>query len=414
MMQLEPLLNRKPSRLSGGEQQRVALGRAIVRHPQAFLMDEPLTNLDAELRADMRAEIKHLQRGWARRWSTSPTTRSRRCRSVTGSRSSTRAASSRSGRRWRSTSRPARLFAARFIGSPPMNLIEAEVTNGHLTAAGGLALTAPRRPAARRARGRRRPPRALRRVRPGRRSRAARGRVVSREALGDEMIYVVETEAGLLNVRMPPTVRFAEDAAGGLRYQGTAPPVYDPESGQVVGRWAPRSSRPGSAKSFGDVQALDGTRPRRAGGRVLRGARAVRGGQDDDAARDRRPREARLRDRPPDRDRRDRGHARPSATWPWCSRPTRSTRSRRPHDNIASPLRARRLRKAEVDARVEQVARACCTSSTCSSASPRSCRAASSSAWRSGGRSCASRGRSSWTSRSPTSTSSCGSRCAPS
>ena len=61
MLRLEPYLTRKPSKLSGGEQQRVALGRAMVRHPKAFLMDEPLTNLDAELRADMRAEVKHVQ-----------------------------------------------------------------------------------------------------------------------------------------------------------------------------------------------------------------------------------------------------------------------------------------------------------------------------------------------------------------
>jgi ABC-type sugar transport system ATPase subunit len=55
LLRLEPLMKRKPNKLSGGEQQRVALGRAIVRHPKAFLMDEPLTNLDAELRADMGA-----------------------------------------------------------------------------------------------------------------------------------------------------------------------------------------------------------------------------------------------------------------------------------------------------------------------------------------------------------------------
>ncbi|MBS0581573.1 MAG: ATP-binding cassette domain-containing protein, partial [Proteobacteria bacterium] len=55
LLQLEPLLARKPAALSGGQRQRVALGRAIVREPKAFLMDEPLSNLDAQLRAEMRA-----------------------------------------------------------------------------------------------------------------------------------------------------------------------------------------------------------------------------------------------------------------------------------------------------------------------------------------------------------------------
>ena len=59
---LEELLKRKPRALSGGQRQRVAMGRAIVREPQAFLMDEPLSNLDAKLRVQMRAEIARLQR----------------------------------------------------------------------------------------------------------------------------------------------------------------------------------------------------------------------------------------------------------------------------------------------------------------------------------------------------------------
>jgi multiple sugar transport system ATP-binding protein len=60
MLEIEPLLERRPHQLSGGQRQRVALGRALVRQPQAFLMDEPLSNLDAALRIAMRAEIKKL------------------------------------------------------------------------------------------------------------------------------------------------------------------------------------------------------------------------------------------------------------------------------------------------------------------------------------------------------------------
>src|SRR5512142_213788 len=61
MLDLTPYLDRKPKQLSGGQRQRVAMGRAIVRHPQAFLMDEPLSNLDAKLRVQMRADIAKLQ-----------------------------------------------------------------------------------------------------------------------------------------------------------------------------------------------------------------------------------------------------------------------------------------------------------------------------------------------------------------
>ena len=62
LLGLEPYLNRKPKALSGGQRQRVALGRAIVRKPAVFLFDEPLSNLDAKLRVETRAEIKRLHR----------------------------------------------------------------------------------------------------------------------------------------------------------------------------------------------------------------------------------------------------------------------------------------------------------------------------------------------------------------
>ena len=237
LLQLEPLMKRKPNKLSGGEQQRVALGRAIVRHPKAFLMDEPLTNLDAELRADMRAELKHVQQ---------------RLRStmiyVTHDQTEAMALGHRIailnqgrleqvGPPMEVYERPATLFAASFIGSPPMNLIDAEVTNGHLTAAGGLALTAPDGLRARRARGRRRPPRALRRVRLGRRSRgrARTGRLARGARRRDDLrrrdrggaaerAHAADRAPGRGPGRWPCATR------------ATAPPVYDPESGRVTGR----------------------------------------------------------------------------------------------------------------------------------------------------------------------------------
>jgi sn-glycerol 3-phosphate transport system ATP-binding protein len=78
ILELGPLLARKPRELSGGQRQRVAMGRAIVRQPQVFLFDEPLSNLDAKLRAQTRLEIQKLHANWASPRCSSPTTRSRR------------------------------------------------------------------------------------------------------------------------------------------------------------------------------------------------------------------------------------------------------------------------------------------------------------------------------------------------
>jgi multiple sugar transport system ATP-binding protein len=233
MLQLEPFLSRTPNKLSGGEQQRVALGRAMVRHPKAFLMDEPLTNLDAELRADMRAEVKHVQE---RLHSTMIyVTHDQTEAMALGHRIAilNKGNLEQLGAPMEVYERPATLFAARFIGSPPMNLIEAEVADGVLNAAGGLTIAAPE--------GLQRGQRVIAGVRPERFTASAegdgaRGRVVSREALGDETIFVVETEAGLLNVRMPPTARFAEEQAVSVRHVGAPPPVYDPQTEQVVSR----------------------------------------------------------------------------------------------------------------------------------------------------------------------------------
>ena len=78
ILQIESLLDRKPKELSGGQRQRVAIGRAIAREPDLFLFDEPLSNLDAKLRVEMRTQIKRLHMAFGAPASTSRTTRSRR------------------------------------------------------------------------------------------------------------------------------------------------------------------------------------------------------------------------------------------------------------------------------------------------------------------------------------------------
>jgi multiple sugar transport system ATP-binding protein len=124
---LEETLEKKPRTLSGGQRQRVAMGRAIVREPQAFLMDEPLSNLDAKLRVEMRAEILRIQRDLA--VTTIYVTHDQTEAMTMGD----RVAVMRHGvlqqvdEPQRLYERPVNLFVAEFIGSPAMNLVEAEL-----------------------------------------------------------------------------------------------------------------------------------------------------------------------------------------------------------------------------------------------------------------------------------------------
>jgi len=130
ILELEPYLQRKPRQLSGGQRQRVAMGRAIVRQPRAFLMDEPLSNLDAKLRVQMRAEIARLQRSLG--VTTIYVTHDQTEAMTLGS----RVAVIQHGVLQQVAApqvlykRPANLFVAGFIGSPAMNLLAGRLERG--------------------------------------------------------------------------------------------------------------------------------------------------------------------------------------------------------------------------------------------------------------------------------------------
>lgn len=136
ILEVTPYLDRKPKDLSGGQRQRVALGRAIVRQPQAFLMDEPLSNLDAKLRVNMRAEIGALHKRigvttvYVTHDQVEAMTMADRVVIMQGGIIQQIAAPDEL------FNNPANLFVAGFIGSPGMNFLNSELRDGKLTAFG--------------------------------------------------------------------------------------------------------------------------------------------------------------------------------------------------------------------------------------------------------------------------------------
>ena len=137
-VQLEDFLNRYPKQLSAGQRQRVALARALVRRPKVFLMDEPLSNLDAKLRGQMRAELKHLQH------ELNITTIYVTHDQIEAMTLASRVAIMNEGVLQQIDTpkniynNPANLFVAGFIGSPSMNFIKGDIENGQFVANGCL------------------------------------------------------------------------------------------------------------------------------------------------------------------------------------------------------------------------------------------------------------------------------------
>ncbi len=138
---LDELMKRRPAQLSGGQRQRVAMGRALVREPKAFLLDEPLSNLDAKLRVQMRAELKriHQRLGITTIYVTHDQVEAMTLGDRIVVMSNGRV--QQIGRPQEVYGSPANLFVAGFIGSPPMNLVRGRVTEGTVKA-GDLSLPA--------------------------------------------------------------------------------------------------------------------------------------------------------------------------------------------------------------------------------------------------------------------------------
>ncbi|QHE77774.1 ABC transporter ATP-binding protein [Hydrogenophaga sp. PBL-H3] len=230
MLQIEHLLDRRPSQLSGGQRQRVAMGRALARQPQLFLFDEPLSNLDAKLRVEMRAEIKRLHQASG---ITSVYVTHDQIEAMTlGSRIAVMKDGilQQLGTPDQIYNRPANTYVATFIGSPTMNLVPgrsvAEAGRGFSIAGADLPLACPGAGSTA----------ALMGLRPEHiilsDSAPWRGEVSVVEPTGADTFVVIKTEAGDVTVRTAPQVRVAPGDRVGLEVQALHVNWFDPDSGQ--------------------------------------------------------------------------------------------------------------------------------------------------------------------------------------
>ena len=232
LLQIESLLERKPAALSGGQRQRVALGRALARDPKLFLFDEPLSNLDAKLRVEMRAEIKLLHQR------THTTTVYVTHDQVEAMTLGDRIAVIRAGRIEQLDTpqaiyeRPATRFVAEFIGSPAMNIVTCE-RSGEGLQAGGIEL--PLNDVQRAALGARQS--LLYGVRPeditvG--STGIPGTVVMIEPTGPESFALIDTALGRLLARAPGRLMQRGGEAVRLEWRSAAVHLFDARHGLRV------------------------------------------------------------------------------------------------------------------------------------------------------------------------------------
>lgn len=228
MLQIEHLLDRRPAQLSGGQRQRVAMGRALARDPQIFLFDEPLSNLDAKLRVEMRAEIKRLHQLSG---ITSVYVTHDQIEAMTlGSRIAVMkdGVLQQIGTPDDIYRRPANTYVASFIGSPTMNFINGTASGGMFAFAGGsLALDCPA-PAGAITLGQRPEHIHLDADAPW------RGEVQVVEPTGADTYVVIQTAAGLITVRVPPSTPIKVGEQTGLSVSNKHNNWFDAQSGLRV------------------------------------------------------------------------------------------------------------------------------------------------------------------------------------
>jgi len=223
MLQIDHLLDRKPGQLSGGQRQRVAMGRALAREPKLFLFDEPLSNLDAKLRIEMRAEIKLLHQ--RTRTTTVYVTHDQVEAMTLGDRIAVMkdGVVQQFGTPEEIYSRPATRFVAEFIGSPTMNFFAARA-EGTVLSAGSYALPANDAQSL-----------DLQDLLYGLRpedirlaDRGLAGSLLMIEPTGPETYVLVDTALGKLTARVPGTLRGRVGDAVHLQWSAKAAHLFDP------------------------------------------------------------------------------------------------------------------------------------------------------------------------------------------
>jgi multiple sugar transport system ATP-binding protein len=229
-VQLDQLLARYPRELSGGQRQRVALARAIIRRPSVFLMDEPLSNLDAKLRGHMRAELKHMQQ------SLGITTIYVTHDQIEAMTLAHRVAILEKGVLQQLATpseiynNPANLFVAQFIGSPPMNIVKGTLEGAHFMAHGEK-IAVPVKGAI---------SKAVLGVRPedcsitASAKGALKAEVYTTELIGDHTLVTVKAGSDLMTVKAPKDYTARSGDKVGISFDKSHLYVFDAEGGARV------------------------------------------------------------------------------------------------------------------------------------------------------------------------------------